>query len=316
MAGLFRPRITRYVNAEGKRCKKGDPGARKVKSKAKKWWGRYKDELGVKRQVPLSANRTAAQQMLAQIVQKAELAKVGIKDPFEAHRNRPLAEHLAEFEHELKTKTRRGRKKPPTAKQVRLKVGRISTLLEGCGFLLPGDIALDKVQAFLAKLSGEGQAQALEPEKESFTLAEVAQALGVKNSSVNPLVRRHGLEATGKGRARRFPRATLEVLLARQSTGMGASTVGYYAREAKSFTRWLAKRKRIPEDPLAELEGATVLSDHRHDRRPMSEEELRLLLAATLASADTYAVPLPPDRAAGRARGRAAPRHRDRRCFS
>src|SRR5207248_820354 len=43
-----------------------------------------------------------------------------------------------------------------------------------------------------------------------------------------------------------------------------------------------------PEDPLAELPGATVLSDHRHDRRPLAEDELRRVLAAALASQETF----------------------------
>jgi hypothetical protein len=44
---------------------------------------------------PLATNKVAAQQLLAQKVRKAELRKANIFDPFEAHRNRPLVEHLA-----------------------------------------------------------------------------------------------------------------------------------------------------------------------------------------------------------------------------
>jgi hypothetical protein len=42
------------------------------------------------------ANKVAAQQLLAALVKKAELGRAGILDPFEEHRKRPLAEHLAE----------------------------------------------------------------------------------------------------------------------------------------------------------------------------------------------------------------------------
>jgi hypothetical protein len=86
----------------------------------------------------------------------------------------------------------------------------------------------------------EGTARSLEPGQDTFTRAEVAMILGVKPESINPLVRRHGLAAEGNGKARRYPRQTVEAILERQARGMGASTVGYYAREIKAFTKWLA----------------------------------------------------------------------------
>src|SRR5262249_48752850 len=158
-------------------------------------------------------------------------------------------------------------------------------VVDGCGFRFLPDISLDRVQLFLSgQCTGVVPTGPLDPEKESFTRAELATLLGIKRASVNPLVRRHGLEAVGHGKARRFPRSTAEVLLTRTATGIGASTAGYYAREIKAFTRWLAKRKRIPDDPLTELQGATALSDHRHDRRPLTLPELRKLLATTISS--------------------------------
>src|SRR5262249_31648211 len=39
---------------------------------------------------PLATDKTAAQQMLAELVRKAEMARRGILDPFEEHRKRPL----------------------------------------------------------------------------------------------------------------------------------------------------------------------------------------------------------------------------------
>src|SRR5262245_49743901 len=58
---------------------------RKVRRASKKWYAQYVDAAGVRQRVPLSANKTAAQQMLNELVRKAELAKVGILDPFEVH---------------------------------------------------------------------------------------------------------------------------------------------------------------------------------------------------------------------------------------
>src|SRR5262249_34038255 len=154
---------------------------------------------------------------------------------------RPLAEHLAEWEAELRTRPRGKRRRPPTAKQVALKVGRARRVLEGCGFRLAGDVTLAAVQGFLQGLAADKPATALEPGREQVTLAEAARALGIRKASLAPLVARHGLAAVGQGKARRFPRATVEVLLAYRSRGVGHGTAGYYAREVKAFTRWLAR---------------------------------------------------------------------------
>jgi excisionase family DNA binding protein len=119
---------------------------------------------------------------------------------------------------------------------------------------------------------------------ESFTLAEAAQALGINKASVAPLVARHRLPAEGKGKARRLPRATVEALLARRSQGVGSSTAGYYAREIKAFTSWLAESDRIPKDRLTKLPGAGTASAHRHDRRTPTLAELRGAIAAARVS--------------------------------
>src|SRR5262249_20228892 len=155
------------------------------------------------------------------------------------------------------------RRRPPTAKQVALKVGRARRVIEGCGFRLIGDIALAAVQAHLQALASDRPAARLEPGKQHFTLAEAAAALGIRKASVAPLGARHNLLAEGKGKGRRFPRQTVEALLAHRSRGVGQGTAGYYAREVKAFTHWLARRRRVDADPLADLPGASPeQSDH------------------------------------------------------
>src|SRR5262249_23951854 len=77
---------------------KGD----RIRMLSKKWYGEYRDADGVLRCVPLSIDKTAAEQMLAGLVRKAELKKADIIDPFEAHRKRPLSKHLAEWARSLR----------------------------------------------------------------------------------------------------------------------------------------------------------------------------------------------------------------------
>src|SRR5260370_28109192 len=69
----------------------------KFKSRSRKWWGRYRDENGTERRVPLAADKAAAQAMLNELVRQLELRIAGLESPFDKHLKRPLAQHLADF---------------------------------------------------------------------------------------------------------------------------------------------------------------------------------------------------------------------------
>src|SRR5438045_2299795 len=101
MPHVFKKSITRTLDASGRQVPRGTPGAHKHREKSTKWYGHVP---GSPKPVPLCANKSAAQMMLNELVKKAELAKAGISDPFEQHRQRPLVEHLADFEAELLAK--------------------------------------------------------------------------------------------------------------------------------------------------------------------------------------------------------------------
>src|SRR5262249_19352047 len=148
----------------------------------------------------------------------AELAKVGIADPYEQHRKRPLLEHLADWE----TSLRAG---GATAKHVRQTVADARRVIEGCRFILMADLSASRVQAFVAGLRERGRPQGpLDPGKESYTRNELAAVLGVKPSAVPWLVRHHRLQAAGKGKARRYPRSTAEALRSLRSRGRSIKT--------------------------------------------------------------------------------------------
>jgi integrase len=142
MASLFRPIIIRYTLADGTRVSKETPGARPKKYKAKKWYGKLPGE---KKPIPLSPNKTVAQQMLAQRLHKSENAKVGIVDPFEAHRKTPLATHLADFVADLRAKGTSGDR----ADLVR---SRLQKIIDGCKFVYMADFSASRVEVLLADL--------------------------------------------------------------------------------------------------------------------------------------------------------------------
>jgi integrase len=270
MASLFRRKYTTT-----------DQSGKRVTRRTTKWYGRYVDELGVQRRVPLSPNKAAAQQMLAELVKQVERRKAGLFTPAEEHGRRPLTEHLADYERELFS---RG----IGAEQVQLTVGRVRAVLDGCTFVFPRDVQAAPIREFLASLRQE-PARPDVPAQEWFTPVELAKLLDVTRGAVTSFIRRHGLRATGKGRgrARRFPRSTALALVDITCRGLGSQTVAYYWREAKAFCRWMAsaKQQRLTLNPLADEKGPNAREEPRHDRRPLPPDELRRLLDVARASA-------------------------------
>ena len=256
---------------------------------SRKWYGSFVDAAGVDRCLPLAADKTAAQQMLAALVRKAELGKAGIVDPFEQHRRRPLAEHLADFLGEL-----RGRGDDP--RHVAIVASRLTALLETCGFVFLTDLSASRIVDYLAQLRRNRTASPLPPGQEWFAPREAAALLGIKAASVGTAVRRHRLAAEGQGKARRFPRATVEALQDRLCRGVSVETTNQYLTHVKSFTRWLVKDHRAAADPLTHLETGNNRLDRRHDRRELTEDELRRLLAAAAQSERTFRGLTGPDR--------------------
>src|SRR5262249_60171234 len=98
--------------------------------------------------------------------------------------------------------------------------------------------------------------------------------------AVNQAIQRHGLAATGKGRGRRYPRATVEALVERAGRGVSPQTVNHYLRAVRSFLRWMVRVKRLADDPLESLALLNVSTDRRPDRRELTADELRRLLGA------------------------------------
>ena len=98
--GLYKPTIITYVlrdgsyrTPDGKRVKRNTPGAVKVKTKSKKWYGRYTDRAHRPHRVPLSKDKEIARRMLAKLTGDAQLESVGIDNRFGEQRARPLLDH-------------------------------------------------------------------------------------------------------------------------------------------------------------------------------------------------------------------------------
>ena len=122
----------------------------RVKGKSGKWWGRYRDENGVERRVPLAADKTAAGAMLNELLRKVERRAAGIDDPFEKHRKRPLAEHVDAFRVHLINKG-------SSTDHVKLTGQRIRSLVTSCKFERIDQISAGIVQAYLAATRAQGR---------------------------------------------------------------------------------------------------------------------------------------------------------------
>jgi len=140
MASLYKKQLVRTDRKAHK----------KVKTKSKKWWGRYRDAQGAERRVPLSTDKMAAQTMLNEVVRTVEREKVGLVDPTDGQRKRPLKTHMEEFEDFLKNKG-------VTPKQVKEATAQICKIVVHCKWKLIGDILASDVLDFLGKLRTDGK---------------------------------------------------------------------------------------------------------------------------------------------------------------
>jgi len=251
------------------------------------WYGQYTDADGKTQRVALCENKAAAEQTLAELVKKAEQTKAfGLTDPFGAHRKKSLAEHLADWEQSLQADIVMGNAKP---KHVRETVRNARRVIEGCRFVLPGDLSGSAVEAFLAGLRQQGRPVGdLDPAKEWYTRVELAAILRTKPAAVTSLMKRHRLAAEGNGKRRRFPKTTAESLHQLHAQGRSIKTINLYLASVKQFAAWLVRDKRVGDNPLADLEGGNVELDRRHDRQTLSEQQLSTILQAALSSMRTF----------------------------
>jgi integrase len=296
VATLYRPKIVEYRlrdgayrTRDGKRVTKDTPGAVRSETKSKTWHGRYTDGAGVEHQVKLSPNKEIARRMLAKLAGDAQLAGVGIADRYAEHRARPPAEHLEDYLRGLAAKG-------DTAEHVNRTGARVRAILDGCHFDSLDQLEASAVLEFIAGLGGaEREPLPLDWDAEWFTRAEVAAALGCHAQSVRRMIARDGLEAKGRGKARRYSRAAVQALQERFCRGAGVTTRNHYLTAVKGFTRWLARERRIPADPLSHLSRQNAEADVRHPRPALAEDLFGRFVEAT-ASGTSFRGLAGPDR--------------------
>jgi integrase len=70
--------------------------------------------------------------------------------------------------------------------------------------------------------------------------------------------------------------------------GKSIQTSNYYLKAAKQFCKWMVSDGRALETPLAHLSVQNAQSDRRHDRRAISDDEMRWLLEVTAKAPERF----------------------------
>jgi integrase len=284
MAKPFKKQIVRYYGPDGQRCRPDTPGAERHVEVSRKWYG----TVGGKA-VPLCVDKQKSVQLLRKLLGDAELARHGLADPYVDSKKRPLGDHLNDFSSALKAKG-------DSSGHVALTVSRIKAVFDATGVVWLADLDAARTADFLTALRVDHPPVELPTDRESFRMVEVAGLLGIKPSSVTKAIQRNGLEATGAGKARRFPRGTVQALADRLARGASPETVNHYVRALRSFGRWLVRSHRWGSNPFDTLVLLNTSTDRRHDRRELDANELRQMLEATRNTTRSFRGLTGPDR--------------------
>jgi site-specific recombinase XerD len=117
----------------------------RIKTKSKKWWGRFTDEDGREKRVPLATDKSAAQAMLSEQVRRVERRLAGLSTGYDEHHKRPLKKHVTDFARYL-------RDKGSSSDHVKRTESRIRALLKATKTKTISQISSSRVQSYLGDL--------------------------------------------------------------------------------------------------------------------------------------------------------------------
>lgn len=271
---LFKKSIITW-KLDGRRVPAGTAGAIRFVSETEKYYAKLNGK-----HIPLAADKDTSRKMFQKLSGDAALRSVGLVDPYEQHRNKPIGQHVEEYRAIIENKGN-------TKKHVIETINRLDVIFKGCGFQLIGDIDHGKVSTWLTEQRKPRPMLEI-PQGSKFTPSQAAAILNLSLSGLSNLVKRHGFTATGNGKARRLPRATLETIAERMAQGKSPETVNHYIRTIKGFCRWLVRSGRLRKNPLEGLSLLNAQVEIRHARRELTTDQLRRLLDGTQASTRNF----------------------------
>jgi len=282
MASIYRKTVIRYVLTEGKKSRqvpKGTPGARRVREKSKTYRGKYRAADGSIRDVSLCDDKVGAEEMLAALAARAKREARGDIDPFEDHRQRPLAEHVEDFRAALEAKGN-------TAQHVSLTINRVLAAFDACGFQTLADLNASRVAGWLAD-------QRKPTNNPEFLALPLMRDLQVAGHSLSIIAKKLNEQKSQTRSANSWKSATVRRVLEADDLvemlpGMSIVSSNHYLGAVDSFGNWLVKDRRSPENPFAHLSRLNARVDVRHERRALSQKETGGLVSAAEQSTSVF----------------------------
>src|SRR5262249_15737619 len=135
----------------------------------------------------------------------ARLAE-GLSDPLDEAAQTPLSDHLDAYSKYLADKGN-------VSRHVKLTRARIAACLDACRFVRFRDIQPSAGEGFLEDLRRPKRVPDLPPDQDHFTVAEVAEVLGIQSASVYMQLRRARLPYKTQNGRRLVPRAVVEQMV-------------------------------------------------------------------------------------------------------
>ena len=213
------------------------------KKKGTPWIMKYKDADGRWRTKTGCADKDASERMARKLETDSSLTRVGLIDPKEQRfaelNRRPLEAHVRDFEGHMIAKG-------GTAEHASLSVNRVRRL-----------VALIKGSC-LVEIDTPRSATQLERAACSKRLTATMQVAKLSDL---------------------LPSSVQAALSALREAGRSLQTCNHHRAALRAFVRWARMDGRLRDDPLAGVSGYNVKEDRRHDRRTLSVEELRKLIA-------------------------------------
>lgn len=142
----YRLTVVRYTDPDGKRCRKGDPGAKKFVEETLTYYADLWD-AGVRERVSLdTSDEGQAWVNLNRVRRERAERAVGIRDDYIEQAARPLADHLGEWEAAL-------RDRGGSEARIKLMRGRLDQLAALAGWKRVTDLDHDSCRRGLARLA-------------------------------------------------------------------------------------------------------------------------------------------------------------------
>lgn len=278
MGGLFRPKISRFVK-DGKRCKSDTPGAERIATEGKVWWGTWIDHAtGKECRKALHRSKPEAARLLAEIEMLNTRSRLGLPDPAPPASRAKLVDLVQAYVEHLQAKG-------DVPEHYKRQGQRIRKMLELLTWVYPNEISKRGVLEAAGALRA-GKEIDLPECQDFFTTKEVADLLKIQSASVRRLCKRLSLpEGEKRGHTYLHDRIVVAGLVADRAQGVGVSTSNGYLIALKAFTSWLDEFDYLTFDPLRKLKLLNAEVDRRRERRSLAPELFEKFVAGTAAGA-------------------------------